>query len=188
MARTRWPPGPVNPGLLPGQADQTGSAGGCHKTWARPTDRYQDSPSGVSRFGGQAGTQASDATPHQDKPEEAGPEALPTSSLPTLGACSGDGLVPPCAADSPVMGATGCLCGASRMRRAYQALDLLPRADPERELHAPGPHGERRNSPPAAADSREHPLARDRGSRSFPGRLRFGQGNGAALAGRGWWP
>jgi hypothetical protein len=63
MARTRWPPGPVNPGLLPGQADQTGSAGGCHKTWARPTDRYQDSPSGVSRFGGQAGTQAPDPTP-----------------------------------------------------------------------------------------------------------------------------
>src|SRR5713226_4333128 len=31
MARTRWPPGPVNPGLFPGQADQTGSAGGCLK-------------------------------------------------------------------------------------------------------------------------------------------------------------
>jgi len=29
MARTRWPPGPGNPGLYPGQADQTGSAGGC---------------------------------------------------------------------------------------------------------------------------------------------------------------
>ena len=38
MARTRWPPGPVNPGLFPGQADQTGSAGGCLKTWG-PADR-----------------------------------------------------------------------------------------------------------------------------------------------------
>jgi hypothetical protein len=38
MARTRWPVGPVNPGLLPGQADQTGSAGGCLKTWG-PADK-----------------------------------------------------------------------------------------------------------------------------------------------------
>jgi hypothetical protein len=33
MARTRWPSDPRNPGLFPGQADQTGSAGGCQKTW-----------------------------------------------------------------------------------------------------------------------------------------------------------
>src|SRR6266568_650343 len=33
------------------------------RSWARPTDRSQDSPSGVGRFGGQAGTQASDPTP-----------------------------------------------------------------------------------------------------------------------------
>src|SRR5215472_11590548 len=42
MARTRWPSGPVNPGLLPrpGRSDR-------HRRWvpntgARPTDRYQD--------------------------------------------------------------------------------------------------------------------------------------------------
>src|SRR6266581_8294080 len=33
------------------------------RSWARPTDRSQDSPSGIGRFGGQAGTQASDPTP-----------------------------------------------------------------------------------------------------------------------------
>src|SRR5215510_6576728 len=36
--------GPGNPGLFPGQADQTGSAGGCQKTWARPTDRLAGQP------------------------------------------------------------------------------------------------------------------------------------------------
>src|SRR5690242_289727 len=30
--------GAVNPGLFPGQADQAGTAGGCHKTWG-PADR-----------------------------------------------------------------------------------------------------------------------------------------------------
>src|SRR5436190_13550926 len=38
---------------------------------------------GVSRFGGQAGTQVSDATPPPSETGEAGPEALPTPSLPT---------------------------------------------------------------------------------------------------------
>ena len=64
MARTRWPPGPVNPGLLPrpGRSDR-------QRRWvpekpgARPASRSQDSPSGAGRFGGQAGTQAPDATP-----------------------------------------------------------------------------------------------------------------------------
>src|SRR5215471_14058476 len=36
--------GPGNPGLFPGQADQTGSAGGCQKTWARPIDRLAGQP------------------------------------------------------------------------------------------------------------------------------------------------
>jgi hypothetical protein len=50
------------PASCPGQADQTGSAGGC-QGWARPTSRSQDNPNGVGRIGGQAGTQASDPTP-----------------------------------------------------------------------------------------------------------------------------
>ena len=51
----------------------------------------QDSPSGVGRFGGQAGTQAPDATPlpaqnHGSRAGsgQAGPEALSTSSLPNI--------------------------------------------------------------------------------------------------------
>ena len=34
----------MNPGLFPGQADQTGTAGGCHKPGARPTDRLAGQP------------------------------------------------------------------------------------------------------------------------------------------------
>src|SRR5690242_3943589 len=32
MARTRWPPGSVNPASCTGRADQTGIAGGCQKS------------------------------------------------------------------------------------------------------------------------------------------------------------
>ena len=46
----------------------------------------QDNPGGVSRIGGQAGTQAPDPTPVPPQTGEAGPEALPTSSLPNRGA------------------------------------------------------------------------------------------------------
>jgi len=42
----------------------------------------QDSPSGVSRIGGQAGTQAPTLRPYHHKAAEAGPEALSTFSLP----------------------------------------------------------------------------------------------------------
>jgi len=44
----------------------------------------QDSPSGVSRIGGQAGTQAPTLRPHHRKTTEAGPEALSTVSLPNI--------------------------------------------------------------------------------------------------------
>ena len=44
----------------------------------------QDSPDGVSRIGGQAGTQAPDPTPVPVKTGEAGPEALSTVSLPNI--------------------------------------------------------------------------------------------------------
>jgi hypothetical protein len=52
------------------------------------------------------------------------------------------------------------------VRRAEQALDLCLGLTRSVNCRRRVPHGERRNSPPAAADSREHPLARDRGSRS----------------------
>jgi hypothetical protein len=47
MARTRWPPGPVNPGLLPrpGRSDrQRRQRRQVPKTWARPTDRLAGQP------------------------------------------------------------------------------------------------------------------------------------------------
>jgi hypothetical protein len=71
------------------------------------------------------------------------------------------------------------------MRRADQALGLYLVLTRSANCTRQVPHRERRNSPPAAADSRVHPLARGRGSRSFPGGLRFGQGNAAATAGPG---
>src|SRR6266536_5218409 len=64
MARTRWPSDLGTPASCPGQADQTGSAGGRQKTWD-PADRSsrRTARGGVSRIGGQAGTQAPDPTP-----------------------------------------------------------------------------------------------------------------------------
>src|SRR5258708_32725287 len=54
---------PVNPGLLPRPGRSGWHRRWVPEGWARPTDRSPDSPSGVGRFGGQAGTQASDPTP-----------------------------------------------------------------------------------------------------------------------------
>src|SRR5215470_19362209 len=62
MARTRWPPGPVIPGLLPRPGRSDRQRRWVPKTGARPTDRYQDSPSGVGRIGGQTGPRP-DPTP-----------------------------------------------------------------------------------------------------------------------------
>src|SRR2546430_13515655 len=72
----------------PGQADQTGNAGGCQKNWDpadrsfRKTTRY-----GVSRLGGQAGTQAPDPT--RPSPQDQGSRA--GSVIHTLPAESGAG-------------------------------------------------------------------------------------------------
>src|SRR5712691_13551429 len=78
--------GPVNPGLL----HRTGRSGRCCR-WVpqnlgpgRQIDS-QDNPSGVSRFAGQAGTQAPTLRPDHRKTAEAGPEALKPSSLPNTG-------------------------------------------------------------------------------------------------------
>src|SRR5712691_6362130 len=74
--------GPVNPGLL----HRTGRSGRCCR-WVpqnlgpgRQIDS-QDNPNGVSRFAGQAGTQAPTLRPDHHKTTEAGPEALKPSSL-----------------------------------------------------------------------------------------------------------
>jgi hypothetical protein len=76
MARTRWP-SDLEPRPL-AQARQIRPAApvGAKGTWG-PADRsFRKTTSGVSRIAGQAGTQATDPTPHQTKAREAGPEAL----------------------------------------------------------------------------------------------------------------
>jgi hypothetical protein len=87
MARTRWPSDLRTPASSPGRADQTGSAGGCLNLGPGRQIVSQDSPDGVSRIGGQAGTQAPDTTPvpGQDRGSRAArSEALSTVSLPNL--------------------------------------------------------------------------------------------------------
>src|SRR5438046_9806436 len=85
MARTRWPPGPGNPGLFPGQADQAGSAGGCHKNLG-PADRsiLKTARAASADSEVRPGPRPPTLRPRQVKAREAGPEALPTPSLPTM--------------------------------------------------------------------------------------------------------
>ena len=77
MARTRWPPGPVNPGLLPRPGRSDRQRRWVPKAGARPTDRYQDSPSGVGRFGGQAGTRSRPYAHITAKPQKRGRSTYP---------------------------------------------------------------------------------------------------------------
>src|SRR5260370_31643590 len=105
MARTRWPAALGTPASCTGWADQAGTAGGCHKDLGPGRQIVsQDSPDGVSRIGGQAGTQAPDPMPVSSQNRgsragstinilPAGPEALSTSSLP-IPALIGGGVMP----------------------------------------------------------------------------------------------
>jgi hypothetical protein len=77
MARTRWPPGPVNPGLLPrpGRSDR-------QRRWVPKTGPgrqivSKDNPSGVSRFGGRPGSRPLTIPPRHLKAGKAGPKAYP---------------------------------------------------------------------------------------------------------------
>ena len=77
MARTRWPPGSVTPASCTGQADQTGSTGGCQRTRApagrsiRKTTSRRQPIRRPSRDPGPA------LPPHHRKPAEAGPNHHP---------------------------------------------------------------------------------------------------------------
>src|SRR6516165_511660 len=84
MARTRWPSDLGTPASSPGQADQTGSAGGCQKNLGAADRSFPKTTSGVSRLAGQAGPRPPTLRPNQSKTAEAGPEHLSTSSLPTM--------------------------------------------------------------------------------------------------------
>jgi hypothetical protein len=86
MARTRWPPDP-GPGLL----HRTGRSGRHRRQVPQkpgPGRRIvsRTAREGISRFGGQAGTQASDPTPApgQNPASRAAVRGLSTSSLPNL--------------------------------------------------------------------------------------------------------
>src|SRR5260221_8028808 len=113
--------GPVNPGLFPGQADQTGSAGGCHENLGpadrsfRRTTRAASADSEV-----RPGPRPPTLTPHQVKAREAGPEALPTSSLPTMSGCRRRVTARVLRADAPV------LCGLLAEWRALIANMTVP--------------------------------------------------------------
>ena len=75
--------GPVNPGLLHRTGRSDRHAGGCHKSLG-PGRRIDSrtTRAGVSRFAGQAGTQAPDPTPAPPQNHASRAEPLPTSSLP----------------------------------------------------------------------------------------------------------
>src|SRR6516162_11953191 len=101
--RTREPPAACT-----GQADQTGTTGGWLNLGPGRQIVLQDSPDGVSRLGGQAGTQAPDATPvssqnrgsragstiHSLPVEYADPPVMPTraSGLLDRKACMSNGV------------------------------------------------------------------------------------------------
>ena len=85
MARTRWPSDLATPASCPGQADQTGSAGGCQKTWG-PADRSSRRTARAASAESEVrpGPRPPTLRPHHRKTTEAGPEALSTLSLPSM--------------------------------------------------------------------------------------------------------
>jgi hypothetical protein len=85
VARTRGPPDLRTPASCTGKADQTGTAGRCRKDLGPGRQIVsQDSPDGISRIGGQPGTQAPDPPPlsSQDRGSRAGSiiHSLPAES------------------------------------------------------------------------------------------------------------
>jgi hypothetical protein len=72
--RTRWPLICETPASCPGQADRTGSAGGClNTTRTQPTGRYQDNPHTASgRITGQTGSQPRPYARNHPKPRKQG--------------------------------------------------------------------------------------------------------------------
>ena len=84
MVRTRWPPGPVNPGLLPRPGRSDRQRRWVPETWGPAgqvdlkTARAASADSEV-----RPGPRLPTLRPCQPKTTEAGPEALSTSSLPT---------------------------------------------------------------------------------------------------------
>jgi hypothetical protein len=83
MARTRWPPGSGNPGLLPRPGRSDRQRRWVPLTWG-PADRSFPRTARTASADSEVrpGPRPPTLRPHQGKTGEAGPEALPTSSLP----------------------------------------------------------------------------------------------------------
>src|SRR5215813_8119985 len=78
MARTRWPPICETPASCPGQADRTGSAGGCLKTTGtRPTGQCQDNQAASGLIAGQTGSQRRPYARTHAKPRKQGRKLYP---------------------------------------------------------------------------------------------------------------
>jgi hypothetical protein len=86
MARTAGPSDLATPASCTGQADQTGTAGGA-RTWA-PADRtvLKTARAASAESEVRPGTQAADPTRPPSQTPAGEPEALNTSSLPTMAA------------------------------------------------------------------------------------------------------
>src|SRR5215510_16094291 len=129
MARTRWPPGPVIPGLLPRPGRSDRQRRWVPKTGARPTARSQDNPNGVGRFGGQAGP-GPDPTPAS--PHNVGSRAgtlthiLPADYAP--GSVTTWWLQPAHRSPGSVLARSALLagCGVSRLRHRRSDRDSRP--------------------------------------------------------------
>src|SRR5690348_14722110 len=76
----------------PGQADQTGSAGGARKPGPGRQIVSQDNSSASAESKVRPGPRPLTLRPHHHKPAEAGPEALSTVSLPNICATTGGAL------------------------------------------------------------------------------------------------
>ena len=84
MARTRWPAGPVKPWpLIQARQIRPASPAGARKTGTRPADRFARQPEAASADSEvRPGPRLPTLRLHHRKTAQAGPEALPTLSLP----------------------------------------------------------------------------------------------------------
>src|SRR6516225_6229353 len=105
MARTRWPSDLATPASSQARQIRPAAPVGARKPGPGRQIVSQDSPSGVSRIGGQAGTQAPTLRPYHHKTAEAGPEALSTVSLPNIFVRRGKRIRRGRAAQPPITGA-----------------------------------------------------------------------------------
>ncbi len=102
VARTRWPPDLGTPASCTGRADQTGTPAGATLGPGRRIVS-KTARTGVSRFGGQAGTQAIDLTPAPPQNRAGRAGSTTTSSLPIIRAWLGSGTGVVTGADQPVL-------------------------------------------------------------------------------------